>query len=453
MESKLSGLPAGRHFFRNDDGYEAARRGTVWHQRVPERYPEVIVQAADTDDIVSALRYAKANGNKVSIVSGGHSFAASHLRDGAVLLDVSRLDHATIDAEKGLAVVGPGKGGSLLMADLQEQNLFFPGGHCKGVCLGGYLLQGGYGWNSRIYGPACESVVGVDVITADGEQIHCHEDNHADLYWAARGAGPGFFGVVTAFHLKLYPRPAACGTSVYFYPFDLADEVFTWAREISAEVDPRVELQAVASRGEPTMGIDQPVISFASPAFADSEEEAEKALALFGTCPVADKAIIKIPYMPADLPTWFDVAMTHYLSDHYYAVDNMWTSASAEELLPGIRTILDTMPPHPAHVLWLNWGPVPPRQDMAYSIEADIYLALYGSWSDATDPADAERYANWAQSNMEAMSHLAVGIQLADENLGRRPARFATDEAMAKLDRVRAEYDPDGLFNSWMGRI
>ena len=71
----------------------------MWHQRVPERYPEVIVQAADADDIIAGLRYAKANGLKVSIVSGGHSFAANHLRDGSVLLDVSRLDHATINAE------------------------------------------------------------------------------------------------------------------------------------------------------------------------------------------------------------------------------------------------------------------------------------------------------------------------------------------------------------------
>ena len=189
------------------------------------------------------------------------------------------------------------------MADLEAQGLFFPGGHCKGVCLGGYLLQGGYGWNSRVYGPACESVVGLDVITADGEQIHCDADQHPDLYWAARGAGPGFFGVVTSFYLKLYPRPAVCGTSVYLYPFDLADEVFTWARAVGAEVDPRVELQAVASRGEPNMGIDAPVISFASPAFADSDEEAEKALALFGTCPVADKALVKVPYMPTDLPS------------------------------------------------------------------------------------------------------------------------------------------------------
>ncbi|GAA4538801.1 FAD-binding oxidoreductase [Mycobacterium paraffinicum] len=446
----MSGLPAGRHHFRGDDGYEAARRGTVWHQRVPERYPEVIVQAADTDDIIAGIRHAKAHGLKVSIVSGGHSFAASHLRDGSVLLDVSRLDHVSIDAEKGLARVGPGKGGSLLMADLEAQGLFFPGGHCKGVCLGGYLLQGGYGWNSRIFGPACESVVGLDVVTAEGERIHCDASNNADLYWAARGAGPGFFGVVTSFYLKLYPRPGACGTSVYVYPFELADEVFTWTRAVSAEVDPRVELQTVASRGEPNMGIDTPVISLASPAFADSDAEAEKALALFGTCPVADRALVKIPYMPTDLATWYDVAMSHYLSDHYYAVDNMWTSAPAEDLLPGIRTILDTMPPHPAHFLWLNWGPCPPRQDMAYSIEGDIYLALYGSWK---DPADEAKYADWARSNMAAMSEFAIGIQLADENLGQRPARFASDAAMAKLDRVRAEYDPDGVFNSWMGRL
>jgi FAD/FMN-containing dehydrogenase len=396
----MGALPAGRHFFRGDDAYEAARRGTVWHQRVPDRYPEVIVQAVDADEIVAGLRYAKANGQLVSIVSGGHSFAASHLRDGAVLLDVSRLDDITIDADRGVAVVGPGKGGSPLMADLEARGLFFPGGHCKGVCVGGYLLQGGYGWNSRIYGPACESVAGLDVITADGEKIHCDADNHADLYWAARGAGPGFFGVVTSFYLKLYPRPAVCGTSVYVYPWDVADEVYTWARSISAEVDRRVELQALATRSVAELGIDAPGIVFASPAFADSEGEAEKALAIFGTCPVVDQAMVKVPYLRSDLPTWYTAVMTHYLDDHRYTADNMWTSASAEELLPGIRTILDTMPPHPSHFLWLNWGPSPPRQDMAYSVEDEIYLALYGSWK---EPADDDNYGDWARSNMAAM--------------------------------------------------
>src|SRR5256885_11838457 len=203
-----------RQFLCGDDGYEAARRATVWNSRIPPRFPDVIVQAEDTDDVVAAVRYAQTNRLQVGVCSGGRSWSANHLRDGGLLLDVGRLDQCAIDADAMVAVVGPGKDGSVLAAELDDQGLFFPAGHCMGVGLGGYLLQGGYGWNSRALGPACESVLGVDVVTADGEQIHCDAEHHPDLYWAARGSGPGFFGVVTAFHLTLYPRPAVCGASV-----------------------------------------------------------------------------------------------------------------------------------------------------------------------------------------------------------------------------------------------
>ena len=49
----MAALPDGRHFFRGDDGYEPARRATVWNQRVPDRYPDVIVQAVDAEDVVA----------------------------------------------------------------------------------------------------------------------------------------------------------------------------------------------------------------------------------------------------------------------------------------------------------------------------------------------------------------------------------------------------------------
>jgi FAD/FMN-containing dehydrogenase len=49
----------------------------------------VIVQAWDSDDVVEAIRYARANGHRVGVRSGGHSWAASHLRDGGLLLDVA----------------------------------------------------------------------------------------------------------------------------------------------------------------------------------------------------------------------------------------------------------------------------------------------------------------------------------------------------------------------------
>jgi FAD/FMN-containing dehydrogenase len=436
-------------FFRGEDGYETARRQTVWNSLLPERFPDVIVQARDIDEVVAAIRYARAHGHQVGVRSGGHSWTASHLRDGGLLLDVSRLDHCSVDTDRMTAHVGPGKVASVFATELDSQGLFFPAGHCEGIRLGGYLLQGGYGWNSKVIGPACESVLGLEVVTADGEKVYCDPEHHPDLYWAARGSGPGFFGVVTSFTLRLHPRPAVLGTCLYMYPIDVADEVFTWGRTIAPEVDDRVELQILTSRNPPEAGPDQPGLTVASPVFADSEEEAAKALAILGTCPVIERATVSLPYAPATLANWYAAVMTKYPQGHRYMVDNMFTSASAEELLPGIRTIIETMPPHPSHFIFTGWKPSADRVDMVYGVEDEIYLALYTAWH---DPADDERYGDWARSNMAAMSHLATGISLADENLARRPATFITEPNMARLDKVRSAYDPDGRFHSWMGR-
>jgi hypothetical protein len=103
----------------------------------------------------------------------------------------------------------------------------------------------------------------------------------------------------------------------------------------------------------------------------------------------------------------------------------------------------------PSYALWLNWHPPKERPDMAFSLEADRYLAAYGEWKHA---ADDHKYENWATERMSAMQDHAVGIQLADENLGKRPARFMKDENLTRLDSLRAKYDTSGLFRPWMGR-
>ena len=55
---------------------------------------------------------------------------------------------------------------------LAAQKLFFPFGHCEGVGLGGFLLQGGFGWHSRAMGMGCENVLAIDYVDADGELRH-----------------------------------------------------------------------------------------------------------------------------------------------------------------------------------------------------------------------------------------------------------------------------------------
>ena len=168
-----------------------------------------------------------AEGMRIGVRSGGHSWAGNHLRDGGMLLDVSRLDAVEIDAARDDAPrSGPGCRGNELLAALAEQDLFFPAGHCPGVALGGYLLQGGFGWNGRVHGPACMSVEAIDVVTAAGELVRADESSTPTCFWAARGSGPGFFGVVTRFHLRLYPRPRHVANGVYLYPIDVLEEVF-----------------------------------------------------------------------------------------------------------------------------------------------------------------------------------------------------------------------------------
>lgn len=436
----------GRGFRRGEDGYEEARRAAVWNARTPGRYPDLIVQAESEDDVVAAARRAGAEGLRIGVRSGGHSWAGNHLRDGGLLLDLSRLDSLSIDAEAGTAEVGPGCRGDTALAQLAQHDLFFPAGHCPGVGLGGYLLQGGYGWNGRVHGPACMSVEAVDVVTAAGELVRADESSHPDLFWAARGSGPGFFGVAVRFHLRLHPRPRHLANGVHLYPLEVLEEVFGWAREVGPSVPREVELMVIVHRdleGEPEIAV-------TAPALVDDAAQAAEALAFLETCPVLDRAKAVVPNVEVRMEDLYAAVHASYPDDHRYAVDNMWTHAPAEDLLPGLGRIAATLPDAPSHMLWMNWGPSPPRPQMAYSVEDETYIALYAVWQ---DPEKDETNRGWVADRMGEMEGLASGIQLADENLGERPARFASDANMARLDAVRASYDPDGLFHPWMGRL
>jgi FAD/FMN-containing dehydrogenase len=439
---------AGKVFWRGDEQYEKNRRAAVWHAGTPNRFPAVIVQALNESDVVAAVQLAREKGMKLAVRSGGHSWSGSHLRDGILLLDLSQLRAHAINREARTATAQPGIKGSELNAALMAQDLFFPTGHCTGVCIGGYLIQGGYGWNGQKYGPACMSVTGIDVVTADGQLTYADETKNADLFWAARGAGPGFFAVVTRFHLKLYPRNRVTLNSRYFYPTEAFADVYRWVHQVGRTTE--AEINLLLTRNE-SLSSGGPIMILNATAFEDSEDEARAALALYETCPARPRALVtqlNEVTNTADLSVGSDA---HYRPDKRYIADNIWTHAPFDDLLPALREILQTLPPSPSHMEWMNWGyeHAPRRPSMAYSLEDDFYYAIYAAWD---DPADDEKYKNWVTERMRALEPFASGAQLADENLLHRPARFMTDESLRRLDELRAKYDPDGLFVSWLGR-
>jgi FAD/FMN-containing dehydrogenase len=438
----------GEAFRRGAPGYEQARRATVWNARTPERFPDVVVIAQSEQDVVRAVRWAGDEELKIGVRSGGHSWAGNHLRDGGMLLDLSRLTDVEIDSEAMSAKLQPGVRGNELLAALGERELFFPAGHCEGVALGGYLLQGGYGWNGRVHGPACMSVEAIDLVTADGQLLHASAQESSDLLWAARGTGPGFFAVVTRFHVRLQPRPPVAANGILLFAIEELEEVFRWAQELGPRVPRKMELMLIVHRTEEG----ELEIAVTGPVLADSEQQARAALALLETCPAIGRAKLAQPYIPVTLPDLYAGVHAAYPDEHRYVADNMWTHAPIDELLPGLQRIAETMPQAPSHMLWMNWGPgsepAPPRSEMAYSVEDDTYIALYGVWQ---DPAlDAANVA-WATERMREMDSLASGIQLADENLGLRPARFLSESHASRVEDLREIHDPDRRFHSWMG--
>jgi hypothetical protein len=98
-------------------------------------------------------------------------------------------------------------------------------------------------------------------------------------------------------------------------------------------------------------------------------------------------------------------------------------------------------------MMWMLWGPTRARPDMSFSMESDLYIALYGISTDAAGEAASQA---WVTDRMRELEPLADGIQLADENLAARPFRFMDDDRLKRVEALRAKYDKDGRFHSYM---
>ena len=369
---------------RGEDRYEAARRAAVWNRRGLERYPDRIVQAADEVDVVRAVESARAAGMRVGVRSGGHSWVGNHLRDGGLLLDVGQLRGVEIDADAMIASVGPGCPGNELAAALAAHELFFPGGHCPGVCVGGYLLQGGFGWNGRVHGPACMSVEAIDVVTADGERLRADADHHpiccgppAEQDRGSSQSSPAsIFGATHA--RRSWPTAYTCSRS------SCSTRSSGGCGRSAPSLERIVELMVFVHRdagGEPEIVVTGPVL-------ADTDEQARTALAVFERCPSAEaRSSLRRTFgwsSPTCMPGSPELPGRPPLRRRQY-VD----ACAVGDLLPGLRRIAETIPEAPSHMVWMNWGPgttpPPARPDMAFSVEDDTYIALYAVWQDPAD--------------------------------------------------------------------
>ena len=182
-----------------DEAVEAA--AGVWNTAL-QRRPEAIVRVADAQDVRTAIAFACRNELEIAVRSGGHSIAGHSTGDGVLVADTRGLRGIHIDLEQGIVWAGAGLTAGELTTALGEHGMAVPFGDTASVGLGGITLGGGIGYLARMYGLTVDSLLAVEIVTADGQVRTVSATEHPDLFWALRGGG-GNFGVVTRFCYRL----------------------------------------------------------------------------------------------------------------------------------------------------------------------------------------------------------------------------------------------------------
>lgn len=431
---------------RGTTGFQhACHKGLFNARRPTDRTPAAVLEAACEQDVVEGVRLALERGWQVAVRSGGHSWASWSVRSDALLIDLGALRELSYDAATGIVTATPGvKGGDELNPFLAEFGRFFNGGHCPSVGIGGFLLQGGQGWNARGWGWAAESIVAVDVVTAEGELVRADETHNSDLFWAARGAGPGFFGVVTRFHLRTRPLPRHLAHTVHAYPLALFDEVMAWLHDTHRTVSDLVEIVALT---QTPPGQDTPVLLVTGVALTDTPEQAAEALAPLHANPYRDQALLRIEAVPTTFEEQLANQRAANPEGFRYLVDNAWLTGPASEVVPAIRNAFTSQPTRRTFTIWFSMAPLRQLPDMAFSLQSEIYCAVYVVHDDPS--RDGELRA-WLTSAMAAMEPVTAGQYLGDSDFTVRRLRFMGDAQWRRLQEIRALRDPKGLFAGYL---
>lgn len=436
-----------------EEGFAQALHGPLWNRLVPARAPLAIVKAADEDDIIAAVRFARANGLKVAVRGGGHNWCQPSLRNGGLLIDIGRFTKViSIDADARRAVIQPIVSNRDVQKALNPLGLAFPTGHCPQVKASGFLLGGGMAWNPTVWGSGADSVEAIELVTAQGELITASTSENPDYFWAARGSGSGFFGIVTRYHLKLHALPKAIHGSTYHFRLEDAPAIGTWLGRAAPGLSRSVELsqfivQAPPELAEAAAAQNGWLCMVTGAAFEDTAEAARAALQPLEAPPVPP--LSRAFAVPLTFEQLFDGSGALWPEGVRARVEATFSNHDPGEMMRAVLPILAEAPsPTTVFLFTIFCGPdVPaPQTDMAMSMHAKVYGGPWTMWWDAQDDA---ANTDWHRKLTTALRPFNLGYYLGESNTVERPdnaVQAFTPEKWQRLCDLRNTYDPDRLF-------
>ncbi|MGV8805321.1 MAG: FAD-binding oxidoreductase [Polaromonas sp.] len=438
---------SGNLILPDDALYENARK--VWNATV-DKHPALIVQCATVQDVVGAVNFARNNRLTLAVRGGGHNIAGSAVCEGGVVIDLSRMKAASVDAPARRITIEGGATLADMDAATQAHGLAVPLGINSTTGVAGLTLGAGFGWLSRKYGMTIDSLESAEVVTAAGEVVRASATEHPDLFWALRG-GSGNFGVVTRFEFRLHPVGPGVLSGLIVYPFSEAKAVLQQYREFMKKAPDELAVWAVLRQAPP--------LPFLPPE-AHGKEMIALALCHAGD-PAQGEGLIA-PLRKFGTPWGEHVGVQPYTAwqqafDPLLApgARNYWKSHNFSVLPDGlfdaVIAAIDTLPSPQCEIFFGAIGgattrPAPDATAYAHR-ETQYVMNVHGRW---LEPADDARCMAWARDFFKASAPFAspgvyVNFLTADE--GER-VKMAYGPNYDRLARIKRQYDPANLFST-----
>jgi len=439
----------------SDPGFEQTAFGGLWNKLQPKRHPQIMAQARDERDVVAAVKFARAKKLKVTVRGGGHEWCNPSLRDNGLLIDLTNLNRVlSVDAGARRAVVQPVVSNRQVQTVLNSHGMAFPTGHCPEVKLSGYLLSGGMSWNHGVWGPGVASVEAIEIVNAKGQVITASATENPDYFWAARGCGPGFFGVALRYHLKLYPLPRAIISSVYYYPYEHLVQLAEWLDQLARQLPSNIELSLFAVQAPPdladkTNAGNRRVALVSAVMFADSADTARSTLSALDSYPSLNQCLSRSVAKQTNFTKLFDASGALWPSNLRSKVDALFFNAPLADLCRAVKDHVSVAPPMTVFMFAVytgkNRSPATPS-DAAFSVTGELYGGPWTMWADREQDA---ANSSWHDQCVELLKPHVAGHYIGETDFAGHPefARLSySPAAWEQINKLRKKFDPEGLF-------
>ncbi|KIJ52222.1 hypothetical protein M422DRAFT_26409 [Sphaerobolus stellatus SS14] len=150
-----------------------------------------------------------------AVKSGGHSLNPGFSSTNGILIAMSQFKEINYDEASFTVKVGAGNLWDAVFAKLIPLGRTVVGGRVLGVGVAGFVLGGGYAWNTQKYGLGSDNVVAYELVTPTGQILNVTAESHPDLFFGLKGGGNNF-GIVTSFILKTHPQELIWGGTISY---------------------------------------------------------------------------------------------------------------------------------------------------------------------------------------------------------------------------------------------